>query len=92
MDFVFATFPWLITRKLEMRRAEKVGLCITMSLGMMYVLNPNCWAVDFETNTIFLSVAIVSAIRVGWKDEGNQRDEQYFFRNGVSQVWYVTVL
>lgn len=35
MDFVFATFPWLITRKLEMRRAEKVGLCITMSLGMM---------------------------------------------------------
>jgi hypothetical protein len=35
MDFVFATFPWLITRKLEMRRAEKIGLCITMSLGMM---------------------------------------------------------
>jgi hypothetical protein len=34
------------------------------------------------------SVAIVSAIRVGWKDEGNQRDEYYFHRNGVSQVWY----
>jgi hypothetical protein len=36
MDFIFATFPWLITRKLEMRRAEKIGLCVTMSLGMMY--------------------------------------------------------
>lgn len=35
MDFVFASFPWLITRSLEMRRAEKVGLCLTMSLGMM---------------------------------------------------------
>lgn len=68
MDFVFAMFPWLITRKLEMRRAEKIGLCATMSLGMI--------------------VAIVSAIRVGWKDEGNDRDEYYFFRNGVSQVWY----
>lgn len=37
MDFVFASFPWLIMRKLEMRRAEKIGLCITMSLGMVYV-------------------------------------------------------
>lgn len=35
MDFVFASFPWLITRSLEMKRAEKVGLCLTMSLGMM---------------------------------------------------------
>jgi hypothetical protein len=37
MDFVFAMFPWLITRSLGMRRVEKVGLCLTMSLGMMYV-------------------------------------------------------
>lgn len=35
MDFVFACFPWLIVRGLEMKRAEKVGLCFTMSLGMM---------------------------------------------------------
>ncbi|KAK1982334.1 hypothetical protein LZ30DRAFT_781383 [Colletotrichum cereale] len=68
MDFVFASFPWLITRSLEMKRAEKVGLCITMSLGMI--------------------VAIVSAIRVSWKDVGNDRDAWYIYRNGMSQIWY----
>ncbi|KAM5344319.1 hypothetical protein ACJ41O_012856 [Fusarium nematophilum] len=68
MDFVFASFPWLITRSLEMRRVEKIGLCLTMSLGMI--------------------VAIVSAIRVGWKDQGNDRDAYYIWRNGMSQVWY----
>ncbi|KAF5010529.1 hypothetical protein FDECE_3311 [Fusarium decemcellulare] len=68
MDFIFAAFPWLITRSLEMRRVEKVGLCLTMSLGMI--------------------VAIVSAIRVGWKDQGNERDEYYMWRNGMSQIWY----
>jgi hypothetical protein len=35
MDFVFACFPWLIVRTLEMKKAEKIGLCLTMSLGMM---------------------------------------------------------
>ncbi|KAM0332293.1 hypothetical protein ACHAQA_002569 [Verticillium albo-atrum] len=68
MDFVFACFPWLITRSLEMRRVEKIGLSLTMSLGMI--------------------VAIVSAIRVAWKDVGNERDEYYIYRNGLSQVWY----
>ncbi|KAH7007309.1 hypothetical protein EDB80DRAFT_613974 [Ilyonectria destructans] len=68
MDFVFATFPWLITRGLEMRRVEKIGLCATMSLGMI--------------------VAIVTAIRIGWKDNGNDRDQWYIWRNGMSQVWY----
>ncbi|KAK2025639.1 hypothetical protein LX32DRAFT_51819 [Colletotrichum zoysiae] len=67
MDFIFASFPWLITRSLEMKRAEKVGLCITMSLGMI--------------------VAIVSAIRVNWKDDGNDRDPWYIYRNGMSQIW-----
>ncbi|PNH34655.1 hypothetical protein VD0002_g1684 [Verticillium dahliae] len=68
MDFVFACFPWLITRSLEMRRVEKIGLSLTMSLGMI--------------------VAIVSAIRVSWKDKGNDRDAYYIYRNGLSQVWY----
>ncbi|KAF4455731.1 hypothetical protein F53441_1930 [Fusarium austroafricanum] len=68
MDFVFACFPWLITRTLEMKRAEKIGLCLTMSLGMI--------------------VAIVSAIRVSWKDQGNGRDAYYIWRNGMSQIWY----
>ncbi|KAL2072037.1 hypothetical protein VTL71DRAFT_11380 [Oculimacula yallundae] len=35
MDFVFAAFPWWITWKLEMRRVEKIALCITMSLGVV---------------------------------------------------------
>ncbi|KAH8666118.1 hypothetical protein BGZ61DRAFT_498544 [Ilyonectria robusta] len=68
MDFVFASFPWLITRGLEMRRVEKIGLSATMSLGMI--------------------VAIVTAIRIGWKDNGNDRDKWYIWRNGMSQVWY----
>ncbi|KAF4960127.1 hypothetical protein FGADI_1145 [Fusarium gaditjirri] len=68
MDFVFACFPWLITRGLEMKMAEKIGLCFTMSLGMI--------------------VAIVSAIRVSWKDQGNGRDAYYIWRNGMSQIWY----
>lgn len=35
MDFVFALFPWILTWDLEMRRVEKIGLCATMSLGML---------------------------------------------------------
>lgn len=32
MDFVLASFPWIITWNLDMRRVEKIGLCVTMSL------------------------------------------------------------
>lgn len=32
MDFVLAVFPWIITWKLDMRRVEKIGLCVAMSL------------------------------------------------------------
>lgn len=37
MDFALALFPWAITMKLRMRKYEKVGLALTMSLGMLYV-------------------------------------------------------
>lgn len=40
MDFALALFPWAITMKLRMRKYEKVGLALTMSLGMLYV-HPN---------------------------------------------------
>jgi hypothetical protein len=33
-------------------------------------------------------VAIVSAIRTNWKDEGNIKDEWYFWRNAHSNIWY----
>lgn len=68
MDFVFATFPWILTYGVDMRRVEKIGLCVTMSLG--------------------ITVAIQSAIRVAWKDDGNNRDQWYIWRNGLSQIWY----
>lgn len=32
MDFVLASFPWIITWHLDMRKVEKIGLCVTMSL------------------------------------------------------------
>ncbi|KAI0012520.1 hypothetical protein F4779DRAFT_567915 [Xylariaceae sp. FL0662B] len=70
MDFVFAAFPWWITRSLDMRRVERIGLCVTMSLGML--------------------VAIESAVRVSWKDDGNKRDAYYIWRNGMSQIWYTS--
>lgn len=38
MDFVFAAFPWWITWNLTMRRAEKIGLCAAMSLGMIVAI------------------------------------------------------
>lgn len=68
MDFVLATFPWIITWNLDMRRVEKVGLCIAMSLGMV--------------------VAIISAVRTSWKDDGNIKDKWYFWRNAHSNIWY----
>jgi hypothetical protein len=68
MDFVLATFPWIITWNLPMRKVEKIGLNVTMSLGML--------------------VAIIAAIRTGWKDKGNVKDEWYFWRNAHSNIWY----
>jgi hypothetical protein len=32
MDFVLASVPWIITWNLDMKKAEKIGLCLTMSL------------------------------------------------------------
>jgi hypothetical protein len=32
MDFVFAIYPWLIMWKLDMKKSEKLGLCVVMSL------------------------------------------------------------
>ncbi|KAL1625007.1 hypothetical protein SLS54_003734 [Diplodia seriata] len=33
-------------------------------------------------------VAVVSAVRTGWKDEGNDKDAYYFERNAHSNIWY----
>lgn len=33
-------------------------------------------------------VAVISAVRTSWKDEGNEKDEWYFWRNAHSNIWY----
>jgi len=38
MDFVLAAFPWIITWKLDLRRIEKISLCVAMSLGMVVAI------------------------------------------------------
>ncbi|PSR99121.1 hypothetical protein BD289DRAFT_479703 [Coniella lustricola] len=35
MDFVLALFPWVVTWKLRIKPLEKVGICVTMSLGII---------------------------------------------------------
>ncbi len=37
VDFVLAIFPWLLIWGVQMKTAEKVGLIIAMSLGILYV-------------------------------------------------------
>ncbi|KAG8159328.1 hypothetical protein KVR01_010989 [Diaporthe batatas] len=38
MDFLFAIFPWFITWPLNLKRGEKIGLGVTLSLGMMIAI------------------------------------------------------
>ncbi|KAI0127545.1 hypothetical protein BJ170DRAFT_376870 [Xylariales sp. AK1849] len=38
MDFVLALFPWMVIWKLNISRLEKIGLCVTMSLGMLVAI------------------------------------------------------
>jgi hypothetical protein len=35
MDFVLAILPWTFLWKLKMRRAEKLGVAVAMSFGIM---------------------------------------------------------
>lgn len=36
-DFVLAAFPWFLVWNLQMRRVERIGVCICMSMGVLYV-------------------------------------------------------
>lgn len=38
MDFVLALFPWMVIWKLNINRWEKIGLCGTMSLGILVAI------------------------------------------------------
>ncbi|KAB5511641.1 hypothetical protein GE09DRAFT_925376, partial [Coniochaeta sp. 2T2.1] len=34
-DFLLAAFPWVLVWKLQMRRVERIGICICMSMGLL---------------------------------------------------------
>ncbi|KAB5518095.1 hypothetical protein GE09DRAFT_1066318 [Coniochaeta sp. 2T2.1] len=34
-DFLLAAFPWFLVWKLQMRRVERIGICICMSMGLL---------------------------------------------------------
>lgn len=40
------------------------------------------------TMSLGMIVAIIAAIRTSWKDEGNKKDQWYFWRNAHSNIWY----
>ena len=35
MDFILALLPWLIIWKLEMKKREKIGIALAMSMGVL---------------------------------------------------------
>ena len=39
LDFVLATFPFVIIYNLQMSKKEKAGVIVAMSLGVLYVLS-----------------------------------------------------
>ncbi len=41
MDFVLALLPWKLIWKLQMKRKEKVGVALAMSMGILCVLIPS---------------------------------------------------
>lgn len=50
-DFILALFPWLVTWGMRIKKLEKIGVCVTMSLGVVvavistwrtvYMMNPD---------------------------------------------------
>lgn len=40
MDFVLALLPWQIIWNLQMKRKEKFGVAVAMSMGILYVSAP----------------------------------------------------
>lgn len=38
MDFFLAIFPWFVLWGLNMKKKEKITICCSLSLGVLYVL------------------------------------------------------
>lgn len=35
MDFALAGFPWIALRGLNMKRKERISICVSLSLGVL---------------------------------------------------------
>jgi hypothetical protein len=46
MDFILALFPWVILWKLQMKKREKFGILIAMSMGVLSVQHLHTFAPD----------------------------------------------
>lgn len=69
MDFVFAIFPWVLTWRLKLQRDEKIALCITLSLGIVWVLSCLSHHVCEPLKlTPQCRIAVITAVRTWWKD------------------------
>ena len=52
MDFIFAIYPWLIMWKLDMKKSEKLGLCVVMSLVCLLCSTMPRWRVHRISLTV----------------------------------------
>lgn len=58
-DFVLALFPWMVTWNMKIRRIEKIGMCVTMSLGV-FVAAFSTW------RTAYMMDPSISTYDHGW--------------------------
>lgn len=70
LDFVLSLIPWAIMWNLNIEKYDKIGLCVTMSLGVL--------------------IAVFSSVRTWYMlTPGlNEYNEGYFWRQGMTEVWY----
>ena len=52
MDFVLAMLPWKLLLSMRMRKREKLGIIIAMSMGILYVYHPSCAILSFLSTII----------------------------------------
>jgi len=53
MDFILAMLPWQLLLGMRMRKTEKVGVAIAMSMGVLYVHHPSSFG-----RAAFFSISI----------------------------------
>lgn len=103
MDFVFAAFPWVITYSLDMKRKEKVALCLTMSLVLQPFLiertndclirtghghcNHDRYSHGVEVQREWQRQMFVQRLHYFFQRTADLF-AGYFWRNAMSNIWY----